>query len=377
MIDKCRWFDGHQTACSLMIDDLVPAAVSLGGTIEAANDWGYMMDKPNSLYQYLDHWLFKKYPEISGTIFLPLESQDCIDKKKGYKVYTRSIDEEYIEFLKRIRHRFEFAFHGVKHSWFDDSTKKSVHEFANANDELISQALQKVKQFHDKTGIEFSGGKFPGYNYNEKALDMIGSLKAKWWALDADMIQKVASNDVVHHPQKGFIQIPTNICGDAFSIKRSLQFQSLRNLKKRMKNRYAGRPLDYLAYLYNNELPITIQEHFQNQTTLGKRQTPNLYDDINSLEMIYGYLRGKDLWYTNCTDMAHYFDSYQRSKLTMTGKDKFRITYQGMYDKLVISLMGDAPVIESLDGHGIIQGTFKSGQWIFNVSKCGEYRLRR
>lgn len=377
VVEKCKYKDGHQTACCLMIDDLGPAAVSLGGSIEAANDWGYLMDGPNSLYQYLDNWLFQKYPEIRGTIFLPLESQDYIDKNMGYKVYTRSIDGEYIEFLKRISSRFEFAFHGIKHAWFDDATRKPVHEFSNANDELIMHTLHKVEQFQGKTGIEFTGGKFPGYNYNEKALDLISSLKAKWWALDADMIQKVGKNDLEYYSQKGFLQIPTNICGDAFTMKKALQFEFLRKLKRRIKNRFAGRPLDYLAYLYNNHLPITIQEHFQNQITSGKRQTPNLYDDINSLDKIYGYLRGKDVWYTNCTEMAHYFDCYQRSKLTNTEKDTFRITYQGIYDKLKISMMGDFPVIENLDGHGIIHGIHKNGKWIYNISKCGEYRLRR
>ena len=42
-----------------------------------------------------------------------------------------------------------------------------------------------------KTGILFTGGKFPGYNYNQTALEMISELHTKWWALDANMINKV------------------------------------------------------------------------------------------------------------------------------------------------------------------------------------------
>jgi len=50
------------------------------------------------------------------------------------------------------------------------------------------------------------------------------------------------------------------------------------------------KPEKYIQYLYKTGLPITIQEHYQNQGTDGKRQTPNLYDDIKYLDDLFGYL---------------------------------------------------------------------------------------
>jgi len=68
MLEKCKWFNNYQAPCCLMIDDLAPVAISRDGRIGANNDWGYLMDKPGSLYKYLDQWLFQKYPEIVITI---------------------------------------------------------------------------------------------------------------------------------------------------------------------------------------------------------------------------------------------------------------------------------------------------------------------
>ena len=78
MIEKCKYYSGSQSACSLMIDDMVPVAVSSNGVISAYNDWGYLMDNPNSLYTYFNEQILKKYPEIRGTIFMPLSSPKYI-----------------------------------------------------------------------------------------------------------------------------------------------------------------------------------------------------------------------------------------------------------------------------------------------------------
>lgn len=51
-ITKCLYYNNNQTACSLMIDDIVPVAVSHDGRISPWNDWGYLMDDEASLYNY-------------------------------------------------------------------------------------------------------------------------------------------------------------------------------------------------------------------------------------------------------------------------------------------------------------------------------------
>ena len=47
---KCKYYNDAQTTCSLMIDDVVPIAIGIDGKYGPHNDWGYLMDDEQSLY---------------------------------------------------------------------------------------------------------------------------------------------------------------------------------------------------------------------------------------------------------------------------------------------------------------------------------------
>lgn len=373
MLEKCKWFNNYQAPCCLMIDDLAPVAISRDGRIGANNDWGYLMDKPGSLYKYLDQWLFQKYPEIRGTIFLPLESHNYVSPDMGYKIIKRDIDDSYINFLDNLQDRFEFAFHGIKHCGDEELKGKFIHEYTNADIEYIEYSVSKVESFKARNGISFLGGKFPGYSYNELSLSLIKKIGFKWWALDAYMInRRNCDNNIKYSQDKSYICIPTNASGDLFRKSPSLSI--LRNVKRKLKNTFYLKPEKYIQYLYKTGLPITIQEHYQNQGTDGKRQTPNLYDDIKYLDDLFGYLRRLDIWFANCSDIAHYFDSYSNTRIKVK-ENKIIIEYKGLWDKPYISIRCDKPAIINLADNQQISGCKKGNYWIFNELHAGEYHL--
>ena len=99
-----------------MIDDFVPAAVTIDGKINPSNDWGYLYDKRKSLYKYIDKNLFTIHPEIKGTFFIPLKSQHYINNN-GYVVYKKEFNKEFKKFAEGIKKRFDFAFHGITHKY--------------------------------------------------------------------------------------------------------------------------------------------------------------------------------------------------------------------------------------------------------------------
>ena len=101
IVEKCKYFNDAQTACSLMIDDLVPVAVGIDDDFGPQNDWGYLMDEENSLYNYFDKNLIKKYPEIRGSIFLPIDSHNHVSVTDGYIVKNRGFDKEFINFTEQ------------------------------------------------------------------------------------------------------------------------------------------------------------------------------------------------------------------------------------------------------------------------------------
>jgi len=64
---------------------------------------------------------------------------------------------------------------------------------------------------------------------------------------------------------------------------------------------------------------VTIQEHMAFSRTDGKRQTPNIIDDIESLKEIYSILRTKNIWHATCSEIAQYFEIRSKSKVQIEG----------------------------------------------------------
>lgn len=374
MVTKCKYYNDHQTACSLMIDDLVPAAVTIDGKASAKNDWGYLMDGPGSLYEYFSQQLLSKYPEIKGTVFLPIKSERYVPTDRGYDVLTRSIDETFLQFLGRLSERFEYAFHGVKHAWMDDYGN-STHEFANIDQKRAVNLIEETLNFQERTGITFTGGKFPGYRYNKQALDFIRMMNMRWWALDYDMLNKTSlKNDVQYDHTLKCTLMPSNLTGDI--LKTFFFRNSTRRLFGQLRKFYKiTHPVDVIKHFYSNGLPITIQEHFQNETVRGTRQTPNVYDDIWSLDNIYGLLRGLDIWHATCGEIAHYYDSYIHATITTISEEEFSIKYNGLWDQMFLSIKLAQPKITHLESEKEIHGLAKKDKWVFNNIPEGAFKI--
>lgn len=371
-VEKCTYFNNHQTACSLMIDDLVPVAIGKNGNYGPFNDWGYFMDSDNSLFQYFDKYLIQKYPEIKGTIFLPIDSHNQLPVNDGYEIKNRGFDTQFLSFLNRISSRFEYAFHGIRHAWEVESGK-SVHEFRNIEYSQLEEKHQALIAFEESTGIHFSGGKFPGYAYNAIAFEFIKQGSFHWWALNANMLNTVSEkNKLTWNDYYNIIFVPTNVSGDIFK-NYYWQNSAHRTLVNLLKYSKISHPVDYLRYLYDNGLPITIQEHFQNQTTKSTRQPINIYDDIWSLDQIYGLLRGLDIWHTTCGELADYYFNFINTTIKKTDDNSFDIISSKQYRPINISIKTTAARLLYLDENVIIQGVRNNNKWVFNNLKSGSY----
>ena len=47
-----------------------------------------------------------------------------------------------------------------------------------------------------------------------------------------------------------------------------------------------------------------IQEHISPSREDSKRQTPNIFDNKESLRIIFKYLKKKKVWYCTCSELA-------------------------------------------------------------------------
>ncbi|MBN1472273.1 MAG: hypothetical protein JW925_10870 [Syntrophaceae bacterium] len=372
ILSKCRWFNDHQAPCCLMIDDLVPAAVSLDGKLGPHNDWGYLMDGPDSLFSYFKCNLLEKYPEIRGTIFMPLESQRDIAEEKGYSVFRRDIDLNFVEFTKRFSNNFELAFHGIRHTYLNDG--QLIYEFENVSEEDLI-LLKKKNESFAAIGIVFKGGKFPGYKYCQNAIHFAKLVNFKWLALSANMINKKhPNNELSFIINSDIVDIPTNLSGNIFSNKLDHAGCLKRTIKYFIFPAKRLKPEEYLEYLYLNGFPITIQEHFQNQRTDGRRQTPNVYDDIRSLDRIFDFIRNRDIWNATCSEIALYFNSYTNTIIRERNNDEFEILYRGNWDNAFLTIASDIPRLEEIASGDKFHGIPKNGRFVFNHMYEGIYR---
>ena len=384
MISKCKYYNNHQSACTLMIDDLVPAAISpfSNEKITAKFDWGFLMDSDDSLYKYFDDNLLKKYPEIKGTFFLPITSHKYFNKNSGYNIRTGDYNEEFFRFLKRLSSDFDFAFHGTSHGRFIDlenlEFKNNWHqefEYATPND--IQNFDNEIQNFKNNSGIQFTGGKYPGYKKNEYSEEILEKLKFKWWASSSQMIgRKHAKNKHSYFGSKSkVLNFPTNVPGNFFNQTLNLKPTKRKWLKFIIRTLKNYKNEQYLQYLYENRLVISIQEHFQNQRTDGQRQSQNVYDDIVSLDKIFGILRGADIWYATCSEIAHYLESFDYTDIIEKDERTFVIKYRGRWDKPLLSISSKHREIRNLTDKETYKGVYKNRLWIYNNVTPGIYKL--
>lgn len=384
MISKCKYYNNHQSACTLMIDDLVPAAISPFKNEKTGTkfDGGFLMDSDYSLYKYFENNLLKKYPEIKGTFFLPLTAHNHLNKNSGYNIKTGDYNDEFIHFLKRLSPHFDSAFHGTSHGKFIDlenfEFKNNWHqefEYITLND--IENINNEIQNFQNNSGIQFTGGKYPGYKKNEYSEEILEKLGLKWWASSAQMIGRkhVKNMHSYFGLEEKILDFPTNVPGNLFNTTLSSTPSKRKWLKfitgtfKNYKNE------QYLQYLHENGLIISIQEHFQNQRTDGQRQNQNVYDDIVSLDKIFGILHGADIWYATCSEIAHYLESFDYTDIIKKDEITFEIVYRGRWSKPLLSVTSKNSEIINLTDKKIYKGVYKNGLWIYNNVIPGLYKL--
>jgi hypothetical protein len=312
-----------------MIDDFVLAAISFDGSLNPSCDWGFLLNKSNSLYNYFERQILERFPEIKGTFFVPLKSQNYLDDQAGYKIFRKNADEELKNFFKYTSTNFDVAFHGIKHTYFDRSTPKLIHyEFNDYNISDIQYIANEIKKFEELVEIKLIGGKFPGYRYNEFSLDIIERLGFLWWTKSKSYLS--FNKESLKHNYFGktnlLLNLPLTYVGNAFKTYLSenhSKYSTIRMFKTKINHLKAEK---FLRFLYENQLIITLQEHFQNQRTDGIRQKVNIFDDLYSIEKILNILRGADIWYSTTNQLAHYLESYDYTEIEHYSNNEFRIT---------------------------------------------------
>lgn len=378
-MEKSLYFNNHKTAVTLMLDDFSLTATTINGAIQPFNDWGAGLDGEHSLYRYLTTNLLAKYPEIKGSIFYPLHQHGVQNQNAGYQVIFSQDYNQLANFIQQVSPHFEFAFHGLAHGRYINPQNPAIkdncqYEFEYLTLQDIQAIKNDIKETEQVLGTKFFGGKYPGYISSQCAPKIVEALGFKWWMSSAHMMnQKHKDNRHGYFGENNsIVDLPTNISGDCFNPNVDLGGA---HLLRFFKNKVDTFNLErYIHFLYEKQFIISIQEHYMGLRTDGKRQRPNVYDDISSLDKFFGLLRGLDLWFATCTQIAHYIESYDNTQLVQQKDGMYRITYQGTWDTMFLTVCAPTNTLRNISTGQLLKGIYRNGVWVFNHVPEGIYQ---
>jgi len=348
-VEICPYYNNHQTAASLMMDDLAPAAVIPHGSLAPFLDHGYGMDEKGGHYHYFKSQFLARYPEVKGTFFILTEYHSRhVPGHQGYQVKRREWDTPYFDFLRRLKPQFSLAFHGTNHG--EEKHGVMQHEFSYRRLDEVDDIRKSIQNFENAAQINFFGGKFPGYQANDQALAIVEKLGFHWWAHGHDMKSMRRKSSKPYYRK------------------------TWPPLAKVLYRRYHFAKAEaHLHWLYEKGWPITVQEHFSTMRTNGTFQRPNVFDDLNALEHIYSLLRGADIWHCTCDELAHYIVAKDHS--TLRQKDhQLEIQYRGSYAQVELSLRSKERFLLKSD-HQQISPLKRGSYWVYNNLRPGVYTM--
>jgi len=295
----------------LMVDDFANVWVDANdnGRVEPEEDWGHALDTQSSAFEFLTKKILADYPHVRVTFFTPVAR---VPTTKNYKCRAHfgpiNENEDTAAFFRAVHRdpRFEIAYHGLTHGVPGERTEDFVQEWvAYKSLEEALETIEKGKKIYFEVFEENPvGGKYCGYEHNsfsDESIDRSGFL---WWCRRWDRGEaspgEVERFDVRYFGVHRVLDIPSTVFGAMFNPPKGPVARAL-GKKAALK-----RGIDELEHLLSHKLVISIQEHISPARPDGRRQTPNIFDDRESLKILFDYLEDKNVWYCTGTELAEY-----------------------------------------------------------------------
>jgi hypothetical protein len=364
---KSKWFNNYNSPVIFGIDDLHNSYYNydnLSQNIHSKYDFGYGGLNKNSIFCYINHYLFNKYPEIKYTIFLPFgEHSSLMDGKTiNYDIYQTDEFKELLKYI--IKSGNEIAYHGHHHGLKNATSDKKTwcREFDGFKnkDDYFKMIKDDIVKFEQEFDYKINGGRSPCYMFEDNLIDGLVDIGFDWWSFD---YKPFINNISMKYKQHDILEMPSNLAGDIFNIRDNF----LKSLLNKHKSIYK------ISNMIKNQEVISIAEHFMSSRPDGKRQSPNVYDDINSLDCLFGYLRNKSIWYATFSEVAEYYKNYNTVKIIKKENNIYKIESESN-KKLLLTFMSNNRFIKNLDSNVITEGTNKNDKWLFNNLKAGIYK---
>lgn len=325
----CKWHNDAIAPVIFMIDDFCNVWVDTNGNgvIDPGEDWGYAGRGPGSSLLFLEEKLLKDFPDVKVTFFVPVGIRagvikdpsipfvsNMINCDPGTKAFFRSVGDN---------PRYEVAYHGTTHGKPGWKTEDFIQEWETFDSlEQAKETIHAGKEiFKEVFGVYPPGGKYCGYVSNSFSDDSIVQSGFSWWcrygnvylseygncAIGGKDFNPLTNFDIKYFGSTSVVDIPTTLEGSLFNRILHPGAYNLRGVAKRvLKPLLMKMKLKKLDFLLENNLLVCIQEHIAPSRVDGRRQMPNIYDDLDSLRIIMQYLKQQRVWYCTCSELAQY-----------------------------------------------------------------------
>ena len=344
--------------------------VNNNGKIDPGEDWGLAKNGENSSFRFLNEEILSSFPYIKVTFFVPVGVRTGMIENSNICSVSKMIncDDETKSFFKSIfdNGRYEIAYHGTTHG-MPGKTKydfKQEWELFNNIEEAVI-AINKGKEIYKEVFEVYpKGGKYCGYTSNTFSDESIEQCGFIWWCRYWNRGLSYDSNCLIggydHNPYTNFdiktfgnssneipsvqdsngpvqtanfinwnengtedsdlntlnkqnkgrevVDVPTTLAGNLFTNILNVNTKTIKGIvKKVLKDYLIRKKIEEIDFLLNNKLVISIQEHIAPGRNDGVRQVPNIFDDRESLYLIFSFLKDKQVWYCTGTELAEYY----------------------------------------------------------------------
>ncbi|MHA0857851.1 polysaccharide deacetylase family protein [Paenibacillus sp. CMAA1364] len=360
-ISICKWYNNAASPVLLMIDDLANTWVDTThhGILRSGDDWGYHKHEKDSSFRFLCEQILQVFPKVKVTFFVPVGIRVGMLLSPMHPQISLPInaDENSKTFFKSIHEHpnYELAYHGTTHGQVGEHAIDFIQEWATFKtlDEAMDTIEEGIEIYQDAIGVRPQGGKYCGYTSNSFSDDSIDHSGFAWWcrywnrgitddAIDGDICGKdpnpITNLDVKRFGKHQVIDIPSTLNGALLNgvYQKGMTLKGC--VKRILKRPYIRWKLREVKYLLTHQLVISIQEHIAPSRNDGKRQSPNIFDDRDSLIGILQYLKDKDVWYCTGSELAQYVNVRDRVKVQLIKEDVFILEHSVLYSEQVITL---------------------------------------
>ncbi|MDA8442927.1 MAG: hypothetical protein M0Z55_11210 [Peptococcaceae bacterium] len=345
-----------------MVDDFCNVWVDTNGNgqIDLGEDWGYAQRGPGSSLAFMEDQLLRDFPEVKVTFFVPVGVRAGVITNPQISAVAKMInsDQQAKDFFRSVGEnpRYEVAYHGTTHGTPGPEASDFVQEWATYQN--LAQAMETISAgtevFQEVFGFKPSGGKYCGYvtnSFSDLSIEQSGFV---WWCRFSNVglyetkncviggqdFNRLTNFDVKYFGSRPVVDIPTTLPGMLFNRLLDTNSPGLKStLKRILKPILLWRTMRHIDFLLQNRLVVSIQEHISPARVDGRRQMPNIFDDLTSLRIILTRLNQYPVWYCTCSELASYVLLRDNIRIHIKSASDFHLESSGVgRDKLTLKL---------------------------------------